>query len=115
MPTRPAYHRNKHQPKPDAGRPNSSARGYDRAWQRARDHHLAQHPLCEVCLSRGRTTAATLVDHRIPVAVDPTKRLDPANFRSCCVSCHGEITGNYRKTGVNDPPRSLPLGGWAGQ
>lgn len=84
-------------------RPPSSRRGYDADWRKLRDFHLANNPLCAVCASRGRTTAAVCVDHVLPVAVNPSRRLDPTNLRSCCRSCHDDITQNYVKTGINEP------------
>lgn len=113
MPTRPQFHKPRFSPpKHDATRGTSTERGYDATWRRARDHHLREHPLCAVCESRGRTTAAVLVDHIVPIAVDPSRRLDPTNFRSCCTACHAAITGNFKRTGINEPP-TLAEGFWA--
>ena len=60
-------------------------------------------------------TAATLVDHQVPIAIDPSKRLDPDNLRSLCSDCHAEVTGRWRSVGINEPCcNPLADGGWAG-
>jgi 5-methylcytosine-specific restriction protein A len=104
MPTRPTYFRSRFQPAPTPERRAvSSQRGYDAAWRRLRLSFIKEHPLCQVCESRGRTTPATCVDHRVPITVDPSRRLDATNLRSCCTDCHGEITARFKTTGINEP------------
>lgn len=36
------------------------------AWKRRRAEQLAREPLCKMCLAEGRTTVATVADHREP-------------------------------------------------
>ena len=49
------------------GVPRSSAqRGYNSAWQKARQEYLNGHPLCAECAKRGVFTKATVVDHIRP-------------------------------------------------
>lgn len=113
MPVRPMYHKPRHTPtrSADEERGNSTSRGYGRDWSKVRARYLAENPLCFLCLKRGKTMAATIVDHKVPVAVDPSRRLDADNLRSCCVGCHAEITTNFKLTGRNEP--RLATGGWA--
>lgn len=51
-----------------------------------------------------------MVDHRVPISVDPSRRLDPTNLRSCCDHCHQKVTANFRVNGVNEMP--LVSGFW---
>src|SRR5947208_15700092 len=104
MPMRPPTFRNRFQPKRVEIRPASSERGYTATWRRLRHQHLSANPLCVLCLAAGRTTPATVADHRVPIAVDPSGRLDPRNIRSLCVDHHNACTANFRTTGVNEPP-----------
>lgn len=61
-------------------------------WQRLRRHKLREHPLCQACLQVGRTTPATVVDHRTPInkGGDPFPSLD--DLASLCESCHNGKT-----------------------
>lgn len=59
-----------------------------KAWQRARLIQLSNQPLCEHCLASGYTTAATEVDHVIPISEDWSKRLSDSNFSSLDKICH---------------------------
>lgn len=49
-------------------RGSAHARGYGKAWQKARLGYLAKHPLCECadCKANGWITPSTVVDHIIP-------------------------------------------------
>lgn len=73
----------------DKARPSAAKQGYDRAWQRCRDAHLAKNPLCVDCLKDGRVTPATLVHHATRL-VEGGRRLDPDNLVSLCATCHAE-------------------------
>jgi len=104
MPFRPPVYR------PDAvkaaareQRPSAHLRGYDAAWRRLRNRWIAEHPICAICESRGRTSAAVLVDHIVPVVIAPHRRLDETNLRALCSNCHGEVTGRFRNEGINEP------------
>ena len=90
----------------DAHRLPSSQRGYDGQWRITRDEHLAEFPLCALCLKNGRATSATCVDHIIPIAVNPDLLYDVSNIQSLCTACHSIKTamedggfGNARVTG----------------
>lgn len=87
---------------------STSARGYDRAWKRARARFLSARcrpcadlltPLsicsecrgsglanafCAECLAGDRFVAATQVDHVIRFQERPELRLDPRNFQGIC-------------------------------
>ena len=75
----------------DERRGSSAQRGYDARWQRLRVAFMAAHPLCALCEQRGRTTAATLVDHIQPIN-DGGAVLDEDNLQSLCVECHAAKT-----------------------
>lgn len=74
----------------DQRRGSAARRGYGRNWQKVRAMHLAEHPLCVMCLAEGRTVLATDVDHIIP-------RRDggadgDGNLQSLCHSHHSRKT-----------------------
>ena len=74
-------------------RDNSSARGYDSKWKKARDLFLKRHPLCAKCLLKGKVTPATVVDHKIPHRGDKRLFWDMSNWQSLCKGCHDVTTG----------------------
>ena len=47
-----------------------------------------EEPLCRHCLRQGRVTAATLVDHIVPLSLSPELRLDRGNLQALCSRCH---------------------------
>ena len=55
-----------------------------RRWRRA---YLARHPLCVRCLARGRTQAATDIDHIVQRAAGGALMRD-TNVRPLCRDCH---------------------------
>lgn len=67
----------------DAKRPSSSARGYDRAWEKAKAEFLAVHRFCRMC---GAT--ATTVDHITPHKGDAGLFADRTNWQPLCTTCH---------------------------
>lgn len=66
----------------------SAQRGYGYKWQKAREQHLREHPLCVYCERDGRVTAATVVDHKIPHRGDMTLFWDRSNWQSLCATHH---------------------------
>jgi 5-methylcytosine-specific restriction enzyme A len=70
----------------DRERGSAAARGYGGAWRKIRNAYLREHPLCAHCLEAGRTTAATEVDHVLPLRQGGTH--SRANLQSMCHPCH---------------------------
>lgn len=90
MPTRPPQFNAKSKPsKPKAwatSRKSRQARGYGREHEIMRDIVLREEPLCRVCQSEGRVTAATIADHIKPLAEGGTGDRD--NMQPICRPCH---------------------------
>lgn len=105
MPVAPPKHRPAHyrtRADKDADRGSARARGYDSDWEKAREVWLREHPLCQCddCQEgRLRVKAAVVVDHIVPISVDPSRRLDPTNFRSMAKSCHDAHTARQVAAG----------------
>ncbi len=76
--------------KREAARGSAHKRGYGKGWSKTRASHLAQEPLCSLCLLDGKTVEAVEVDHIIPKAEDGTDA--PENLQSLCKSCHSAKT-----------------------
>jgi len=72
----------------DQNRESSTKRGYGYKWKKARDGFLVSHPLCAECEDAGRTTAAGVVDHKIPHKGDMILFWDKSNWQSLCAPCH---------------------------
>lgn len=90
-------------------RGSAASRGYDARWRRARLAFLAEHPLCERCTKAGRTTAATVVNHRIPHKGDQALFWDEANWEATCKPHHdGTIQSEERRGST----RIDPLNPW---
>lgn len=73
-------------------RPDQRKRG--RAGQKERAEILAAEPLCRPCRKAGRTRAATIVDHILPLAWGGSD--DRANKQPCCKPCHDEKSAAER-------------------
>lgn len=87
LPQRRTADRPPNKPRAKEDRGSSFGRGYTKKWQRFRDQHLREYPLCEYCLADGRTTAASVVDHDLPHEHDPS--LFWANtYTSLCAAHH---------------------------
>lgn len=87
-----------------AGRGSAASRGYDAAWRRLRADHLRRHPLCRMCLAAGLVNDGRLtpdgrinpvpakrspvVDHIVPIAQAPERRLDRSNLQTLCATHH---------------------------
>lgn len=79
----------------DRERGTARQRGYDAAWRRLRKAFLAAHPLCqcEDCQAGvKRVTAATVVDHIVPISERPDLRLEWSNLRAMSKPCHDRRT-----------------------
>ncbi|MGE0153041.1 MAG: HNH endonuclease [Reyranellaceae bacterium] len=98
MPIAPPKHRPAHykdRAQKDRERGSARKRGYDGDWERTRAAWLAVHPLCQCDDCREgelQVTAASVVDHIVPISVAPERRLDPTNFRSMSKACHDRHT-----------------------
>jgi 5-methylcytosine-specific restriction protein A len=66
--------------------PWSSWYGTER-WRRRSILQLREHPLCAMCLKRGRVTPAKVADHIVPHNGDRNAFLIGA-LQSLCKSCH---------------------------
>ena len=84
----PAVQKRQHGAAHDRQRPSASQRGYDTAWRKLRRLVLAAEPLCRMCRAEDRVTVAQVVDHIIPIAQDPTLRLDQGNCQPLCKRHH---------------------------
>ena len=98
-------HRAQIQREADQRRGGSTERGYDSAWQRAREAYLGAHPLCAECMRAGQVTAAVVVDHIIPHKGDRKLFWDSANWQPLCKRCHD------RKTAREDGGFGARVGG----
>lgn len=67
---------------------NSMQHGYDSAWRRLSLLVRREEPLCRLCRNKGVVRPSVLVDHVVPVRVDPSRRLDRANLQALCSSCN---------------------------
>jgi 5-methylcytosine-specific restriction endonuclease McrA len=83
----------------DKNRPNSRQRGYTRRWEKARLAYLREHPLCVLCQAIGRTTQATVVDHKTPHHGDPAIFWDVSQWQSVCQPCHDSVKQAQERTG----------------
>jgi 5-methylcytosine-specific restriction protein A len=68
-------------------RESASDRGYDARWHKVSEMHLNEFPLCVECEKQGKTTAATLTHHIIPIA-EGGAVYDWDNLESLCIECH---------------------------
>jgi 5-methylcytosine-specific restriction protein A len=83
----------------DRWRGSAASRGYDGAWRLLRLGKLRADPLCWWCLLVGKLTAATTVDHIIPISERPDLRLIWGNLRSGCTPCHDAHTASQVAAG----------------
>lgn len=67
-------------------------------WKQVRALKRKLSPLCELCLSEGKTTLAQMVDHIVEVK-DGGERFDIDNLQSLCSACHNEKTAKNKKVG----------------
>jgi 5-methylcytosine-specific restriction protein A len=84
----------------DTRRGSAASRGYCSArWRRFRLHQLGLHPFCAICQVAGRFTAATEVDHVVPVdGPDDPRFLAFAAVQSVCHRCHSIKTATQDST-----------------
>jgi len=65
---------------------------YNRQWSKVRARFLKEHPLCAICLSESRITAANIVDHIKPHKGNKELFWDASNYQSLCKPCHDTKT-----------------------
>lgn len=83
----------------EQARGTSAQRLYGYRWQQARAAYIAAHSLCVMCLSEGRTTATTVVDHIVPHRGDPILFWDQDNWQSLCTTCHNSTKQRQERAG----------------
>ncbi|ADG70055.1 HNH endonuclease (plasmid) [Planctopirus limnophila DSM 3776] len=79
-------------PKRREQRPSSHQRGYTRQWSAYRKRFLSQHPLCVMCLGKGRSVPATEVDHIIAHGGNQSLFWAASNHQPLCKSHHSAKT-----------------------
>lgn len=67
-----------------------------------------QYGLCQVCLQNNKITTGTydskgnfkrnIVDHKVPIKQDWSKRLDFSNLWVLCIRCHNKKTAEDKKS-----------------
>jgi 5-methylcytosine-specific restriction protein A len=71
---------------------NSTQRGYNYKWQKARESYFAKHPLCVECEKEGEVVIATDLDHIIPHRGDKDVFWDRTNWQGLCHEHHSAKT-----------------------
>lgn len=87
---------------------NNSIKYYNSPqWKRFRENFIRKHPLCEVCLEKGKVVEAQQVHHvtQFLKGIDDKQRwkllLDEDNCISICKQCHIEIHKQMRQKNVS--------------
>jgi len=81
-----------HQNHGDKQRATSYERGYDSRWRKVRLVYLRSNPLCVICSTEGRLTAANVIDHIKPHKGNDALFWDELNWQALCESCHNRKT-----------------------
>lgn len=81
-------------------------------WKHLRNTYIKEHPLCEMCLEKGKVVPAEDIHHKqSPFKngdVDFNKLLDYDNLQALCKECHGNIhAGKTGKPTIQDVLRQL--------
>ena len=67
-------------------------------YQRLRAEFLFRNPLCQICVKKGVTAAATEIDHIAEAhLIGASRFFETANWRSVCSPCHRERHAGPRK------------------
>ncbi len=75
----------------DRPKQTTASRGYGTAWRKVRAIAIRRdNGLCQICLSKGKTTAFQEVDHILPKSKGGTDALD--NLQCVCTPCHRHKT-----------------------
>lgn len=67
-------------------------------WKAVRSKKRQLNPLCEECVERGITRAATSVDHVEPLEKRPDLAFVMQNLRSLCDPCHAAKSAEERRS-----------------
>lgn len=93
----------------------------DKRWcgpQGVRARQLAEHPLCAMCETAGRITAATVCDHIDPRSKDTTEGFFAGPFQSLCDAppwrCHSRVKQSEERRAAQGklPTRPCDADGW---
>jgi 5-methylcytosine-specific restriction enzyme A len=69
-----------------------------RDWRIARAEYLRKHPLCVMCQSIGRVTAANVVDHVAPHKGNMLLFWSKANWQGLCAHHHNSTKHHHEAT-----------------
>ena len=61
-------------------------------WLKIRTAYISEYPLCEACSKKDIVTAATEIDHKVPIKIDYDLRLEWNNLQALCHRCHSKKT-----------------------
>lgn len=78
-------------------------------WQRLRKQKLAEKPLCERHLKKGRVKAATVVNHRQPHKGNKDLFYSYANLEAVCDTCHNSTIQSEERLGYS---KEIGEDGW---
>ena len=70
-----------------------------RAWRKRAMRQLADEPMCRICASQRRVTAATVADHIEPHRGD-SEQFWNGSLQSLCAPCHSGPKQVQDRTGV---------------
>jgi 5-methylcytosine-specific restriction protein A len=79
-------------------RPGATERTRGSAWMKTRERWLRAHPLCVECERQGRASAATQLDHIIPLGDGGSD--DESNYQGLCEPCHKAKTAEENSARV---------------
>lgn len=95
----------------DQRRESKQQRGYGGRWEDASKAYRRKHPLCVLCLIRGRTRGSACVDHIVPIACVEALQWEETNWAALCLPCHAWKTRiEPRRSWTPDPRRIVACG-----
>lgn len=69
-------------------------------WRKMRKQYLMEHPLCEICLKKGKIVPAVDIHHMKSFIeggeINNNLLYDEKNLKALCKECHGEIHGGKK-------------------
>lgn len=99
-----------------AKRKQSNSHYNTRLWSKLRIIQLSKQPLCQACISLGKVTQATVVDHLFPWNQIGSQAFVANIFQSLCPECHSVKT-NLEQQGIcrhyTQPPKDYRIQDWA--